>query len=369
MRIVQLLPELNEGGVERGVVDFNRELVQRGHDSIVISAGGRLAAQIEADGGCHLLCEVASKNAFSAWPRVLQLRRLLRELQPDIVHARSRVPAWLAWLANRPLGLPFVTTVHGFNSVNAYSKVMTYGDRVICVSGAIREHVKKHYNVPEEKLRVIPRGIDLEQFDPEHLDQAFMAEFRQRYQLQRRCVISSVGRVTQLKDYETLIAALVALKPQMPELTGLIVGGVREDKQDYFARLQAQVQQAGAADYIHFTGSQSKVAEIYALSTVVVCSSKKPESFGRAAAEALAMNVPVVASGHGGMLDIVRVDQTGYLFNPGDAATLAARLQQAAARSWSGLRPFVEENFSLEQMVAKTLSVYAELTPSQEGKG
>lgn len=369
MRIVQLLPELNEGGVERGVVDFNRELVQRGHESLVISAGGKLVPLITEAGGQHLIAEVASKNVVSAWPRVLQLRRMLRELRPDIIHARSRVPAWLAWLANRPLGLPFVTTVHGFNSVNAYSRVMTYGDRVICVSGAIREHVRKHYQVPESKLRVIPRGIDLEQFDPEHLDHCFMEEFRQRYQLQGRCVISSVGRVTQLKDYETLIAALVQLKPQLPELTGLIVGGVREDKQDYFARLQAQVRQAGAADYIHFTGSQSKVAEIYALSRVVVCSSKKPESFGRAAAEALAMNVPVVASGHGGILDIVREGQTGYLFNPGDVATLAARLQQAAGRSWSGLRPFVEENFSLEQMVEKTLAVYAELTATRGGQG
>lgn len=361
MRIVQLLPELNEGGVERGVVDFNRELVERGHQSLVISAGGKLVPLITAAGGRHLTAEVASKNVVTAWPRVLQLRRMLRELRPDIIHARSRVPAWLAWLANRPLGLPFVTTVHGFNSVNAYSRVMTFGDRVICVSGAIREHVRRHYNVSESKLRVIPRGIDLEQFDPERLDRTFMVEFAERYQLSGRCVISSVGRVTQLKDYETLIAALVALKPKMPELTGLIVGGVREDKQDYFARLQSQVREAGAEDYIHFTGSQSKVAEIYALSRVVVCSSKKPESFGRAAAEALAMNVPVVATGHGGILDIVREGQTGYLFTPGDASTLAARLQQAAEQQWTGLRPFVVENFSLNQMVEKTLAVYAEL--------
>ncbi len=369
MRIVQLLPELNEGGVERGVVDFNRELVQRGHQSLVISAGGKLVPLIEAAGGRHLACEVASKNAFNAWPRVLHLRRMLREISPDIIHARSRVPAWLVWLANRPLGLPFVTTVHGFNSVNAYSKVMTYGERVICVSGAIREHVRKHYHVPEEKLRVIPRGIDLEQFDPDNLDPAFLAEFRQRYQLEGRCVVSSVGRITQLKDYETLIAALVQLKPQLPALTGLIVGGVREDKQDYFARLQAQVREAGAQDYIHFTGNQSKVAEIYALSNLVVCSSKKPESFGRAAAEALAMNVPVVATAHGGMLDIVREGQTGYLFNPGDVVTLASRLQQAAGHPWSGLRSFVVENFSLEQMVEKTLAVYAELMASPAGQG
>jgi glycosyltransferase involved in cell wall biosynthesis len=368
MRIVQLLPELNEGGVERGVVDLNRELVQRGHQSLVLSAGGKLAPQIEAAGGRHVELDLAGKNPLTAWPRVLQLRRLLRELQPDVVHARSRVPAWLAWLANRALGLPFVTTVHGFNSVNAYSKVMTYGDRVICVSGAIRDYVRQHYGVAEAKLRVIPRGIDLGLFDPARLDQDFMQQFRQRYRLEGRCVISSVGRVTQLKDYETLIAALVELKKQLPQLTGLIVGGVREDKQDYFARLQAQVRSAGAEDYIHFTGSQAKVAEIYALSQVVVCSSKKPESFGRAAAEALAMNVPVVATGHGGMLDIVLEGRTGYLFNPGDVATLTARLQQAADQRWSGLRPFVVEQFSLGQMVDKTLAVYGELASPGAGR-
>ncbi len=361
MRVVQLLPEVNEGGVERGTVDLSRELVRQGVESIIISAGGKLAAAIEADGGKHLSFDIAGKNPFSAAPRIIGLRRLLDGLQPDLIHARSRVPAWLAWFANRPNPRPFVTTVHGFNSVNAYSRVMTYGDRVICVSGAIRDFVRQHYRVPEEKLVVIPRGIDLAAFDPERLDRAFMAEFADRYGLAGKFVVASVGRITQLKDYETFIAALVAARRSRPELVGLIVGGVREDKRDYFARLKRLVAAAGATGYIHFTGSQRRVAEIYALSDVVVCGSNKPESFGRAAAEALAMNVPVVASAHGGILDIVRPGETGALFPPGDQEALTAALLALDRSRLKPLRPFVAEHFTLEKMAAATLAEYRQL--------
>jgi glycosyltransferase involved in cell wall biosynthesis len=361
MRVVQLLPELNEGGVERGVVELSRELVKRGVESVVVSAGGRLAEQIEADGGRHVAFDVASKNPLSAWGRVRKLRRLLTELQPDILHARSRVPAWLAFLANRSLGIPFVTTVHGFNSVNPYSRVMTFGDKVICVSGAIRDYVREHYRVPEEKLVVIPRGVDLEAFDPGRLDREFIARFRQEHGLDGRCVVSNVGRITQLKDYETFIDALALARRQLPEILGLIVGGVRQDKQDYFRALKERVAAAGAEGFIRFVGSQSKVAEIYALSDLVVSSSKKPESFGRAAAEALAMDVPVVATGHGGVTDIVLDGVTGYLFPPGDAAALAALIVRARQTRFAGLRDFVAGQFTLERMVAETLTVYRDL--------
>lgn len=360
MRIVQLLPELNEGGVERGTVELNRELVHRGVQSIVISAGGRLAGQIDTDGGQHLRFDVASKNPLTAPWRILGLRRLFRELGPDIIHARSRVPAWLAYLANGGQR-PFVTTVHGFNSVNAYSRVMTFGDRVICVSGAIRDHVRQNYAVPDEKLVVIPRGVDLELFDPQRVDREFMAGFKSRYALEGKFVVSSVGRITQLKDYETFISALVQLKRVIPELVGLIVGGVHAERQDYFTRLRQQVKEANAEAYVYFTGSQTSVPEIYALSHVVVSSSKKPESFGRAAAEALAMNVPVVATNHGGVLDIVLEGRTGFLFAPGDAAGLTAAILRARETSFSGLREFVEKHFSLGRMVDKKLRVYGDL--------
>jgi glycosyltransferase involved in cell wall biosynthesis len=256
-----------------------------------------------------------------------------------------------------------VTTVHGFNSVNAYSRVMTFGDRVICVSGAIKEYIQTHYGVPDERTIVIPRGVDLALFDPARLDAGFMEEFRSRYALQGKFVVTSVGRITQLKDYETFINALVMVKKVIPDLVGLIVGGVHEDRKDYFSLLQLQIEAAVAGDFIKFTGSQSKVAEIYALTNVVVSSSKKPESFGRSAAEALAMGVPVVASGHGGILDIVRDGETGFLFPPGEAAMLAEKILAVRGKTFGNLRPFVVENFSLEQMVEKTVELYRCFSP------
>jgi glycosyltransferase involved in cell wall biosynthesis len=361
MRVVQLLPELNEGGVERGVVELSRELVRRGIESIVISAGGKQAARLGADGGRHVFFDAASKNLLSAPSRISRLSQLFEELNPDIIHARSRVPAWLAYLANRKRHRPFVTTVHGFNSVNRYSRVMAYGDRVICVSGAIRDYVVEHYNVSPEKLIIIPRGIDLEQFNPAHLNKSFMTEFSERFDLGGKFVVSTVGRITQLKDYETFISALHLLQKQRPDLVGLIVGGVREDKRDYFQRLKAQVASLHAGGTIHFTGSQSNVAEIYAMSDVVVSSSKKPESFGRSAAEALAMHVPVAASGHGGMLDIVLPGKTGQLFEPGDVQGLAKAIMGCQGLPRNTLRDFVRENFSLEKMVENTVTVYQSL--------
>jgi len=367
MRVVQLLPELNEGGVERGVVEFSREMARRGIESVVVSAGGRLAGQIEADGGRHILFDVCGKNPLTMLPRAFGLRRLLRRLHPDILHARSRVPAWLAFLANRSLRIPFVTTVHGFNSVNPYSRVMTYGDRVICVSNAIRDHIRRHYHVPDGKIVVIPRGVDLEQFDPAKVDRTFMAEFSRQYGLEGRFVVTNAGRITQLKDYETYIRAIGILRTEVPEILGLVVGGVRKDKEKYFESLRKLVTSLGLDGHLLFTGSQSSMAEIYALSRVAVSSSRKPESFGRSAAEALAMNVPVVATGHGGILDIVLEGNTGYLFSPGDAARLAAGILSCRRTPPTNLRNFVSRHFSLNKMVEETLRVYGSLNYKYNG--
>jgi len=283
LKIIQLLPELNEGGVERGVIELNREIVKLGYESIVISAGGKLQEQIEEEGGEHITFDVCSKNLFTAPGRIMKLRKLFQELKPDILHARSRVPAWLSYLANKKLDISFVTTVHGFNSVSAYSKIMSMGDSVICVSQAIKTYIQTYYATSEEKITVIPRGIDLEKFNPENIDKEFIKNFKKEYALNDKYIIATVGRITQ----------------------GLIVGGIREDKQDYFHILEALVKELDISDHIMFTGSQNKVSEIYALSDVVVSSSKKPESFGRSVAEALALNTPVVATDHGGVLDII----------------------------------------------------------------
>ena len=359
MRIVQLLPELNEGGVERGTMELSRELVKLGHESIVISAGGKLQEQIEQDGGKHITFDLCSKNPFTAPSRIIKLRNLLKDLQPDILHARSRVPAWLTYLANKKSGIPFVTTVHGFNSVSAYSKIMSMGDKVICVSGAIKSYIQKHYQTEEEKITVIPRGIDLEKFNPENLDKEFIENFTKEYTLEDKQIITTVGRITQLKDHQTFIRAIASVKQNSVNVVGLIVGGVREDKQAYFHSLESLVKELGLDDNIIFTGSQSKVAEIYALSNVVISSSKKPESFGRSVAEALALNTPVVATGHGGVLDIIVEGENGFFYPVGESEALAECIEQCGHLEFNGYN-YIKNNFSLEQMVENTMKVYRE---------
>jgi len=358
MRVLQILPELVEGGVERGTVELGRELVRRGHESWVISRGGPMTLDIEKDGGRHYTMDVASKNPLTVPMRVAELRKAFRQIGPDIVHVRSRVPAWLTSFAKKGMGIPVISTVHGFNSVNFYSRIMTRFDHTICVSEAVRRYIMEHYGINETGTSVIPRGVDMSVFDPAGLDGGFMEEFRRKYMLQGRYVIANVGRITQLKGIEVFIKAIAELRKKNPEVLGLVVGGVRSDKEGYSRMLMKEVESSGLKEHILFVGSQKKIAEIYEMSDIVVNTSLKPESFGRSAAEALAMERPVIASAHGGVLDIVIEGYTGWLFPPGDYGTLSEKIAEARQIKLRGMREFVRENFSLEQMVEKTLAVY-----------
>ncbi len=357
MRIVQLLPELNEGGVERGVVELNREYVKNGIESFVISNGGKLEEIIKKDGGTHLKFDVCSKNIFSVFSRVSKLKKILKQLNPDILHVRSRVPAWLIYLANKSLNIKVVSTVHGFNSVGFYSSIMTKADYVICVSNSIKEYIQKNYNTPNDIITVIPRGVDLEVFNPLNIDEDFIKSFKNEFNLDDKFIVSSVGRVTQLKDYETFIKAIALIKQTNEKVVGLIVGGVRSDKQEYLNSLKLLIKQLDLEENIVFTGSQSNIASIYALSDVVVSSSKKPESFGRAVAEAIALNTPVVATNHGGVKDIIVEDKNGYFFEIGDEKELSQKVLKAQDLKFDGYN-YIKENFSLENMLNMTLNVY-----------
>ncbi|NLF99190.1 MAG: glycosyltransferase family 4 protein [Lentisphaerae bacterium] len=372
MHILQILPALDEGGVERGAVELNREFVRRGHVSTVISCGGRLVPVVEREGGRHVTLDVKSKNPLTALPRAAALRHALAALRPDLIHVRSRVPGWLVRLANRPLRLPVVSTVHGFNSVSAYSRIMTAGERVICPSTAVLDYVRSHYGTPDERLRLIPRGIDPQRFDPVLTDPAFMADFRRRFAMEGRFVVLGVGRITQLKGYDVLIDATAAARDRLPAIKTVIVGGAESARADYAQTLRERVRSLGLDDHVVFAGSQSRVAEIYACGHVLVSGNRaKPEAFGRSMAEALAMGCPVIATRFGGALDIVREGVNGWLVEPGDAAQLADRLVEASRHTLTGLREDALARFSLDQMVNKTLAVYEEVLAARrtEKKG
>lgn len=360
MKIVQLLPELNEGGVERGVVELSREYIKDGFESIVISNGGKLDKQIELDGAKHIRFDVCSKSIFTVFTRVQKLKKILKELNPDIIHVRSRVPAWLVYFANKTLGFKVVSTVHGFNSVNFYSKIMTNADSIICVSRSIKDYIQKHYNTKEEQITVIPRGIDLNLFNKDNLDENFIADFKKEHDLSNNFIISSVGRITQLKDYETFINAIYLVKKDIPNIKALIVGGVRTDKKEYLKTLEELVNKSNLEKNIIFTGSQSKIAEIYNLSDVVISSSKKPETFGRAVAEAIAMNTPVIATNHGGVKDIIIENENGYFFEVGDFSNLSEMIFKSRELKFDGYN-YILKNFSLNSMLSKNLKLYQEV--------
>ena len=360
MRIVQVIPELNEGGVERGVVELNREFVKLGIESYIISNGGKLVNQIVQDGGNHIIFDVCSKNIFTSFSRIRGLKKILKDLKPDIIHVRSRVPAWLVHFVNKSLKIKVVSTVHGFNSVGFYSSIMQKSDAVICVSNSIKEYIQKHYNTPENKITVIPRGIDLELFNPKNIDNDFIENFKKEFNLENKFIISSVGRVTQLKDYETFIKAILIVKNEIPNVKALIVGGVRSDKEDYLNSLKNLIKELNLEDNIIFTGSQSKIEQIYASSDVVISSSKKPESFGRAVAEAICMNKPVIATNHGGVKDIIIENVNGFFFEVGDDKELARNILKSRTLVFDGYS-YISNTFSLENMVNKTIEVYKRL--------
>lgn len=368
MRIVQILPALNDGGVERGVVDANKRYVLAGHESWVISAGGYHVPSILRDGGCHVELSVKSKNPLTAPFRMWLLRRTLCQIRPDVIHFRSRVPGWLTLWANNSRGLhfPMVSTLHGLNHPGLYSSVMVRADRVICVSTAGRMFVHKHYSwVPEDRLVTIPRGVDTECFDPDKLDGDWIQEFRKAWRLEGKFIAAAVGRVSALKGIDVLIRAVAELKDEWPELTALVVGGSQKGQEHVFSELQILAKALGVDARVRFVGSQRKIPEIYALADVVCsCNVKKPESFGRTIAEALAMETPVIASAHGGVLDIIRDGQDGFLIPPGNVHALATALKNTRTATFQDLRKSIIRRFSVDKMVEATLKVYGELLAS-----
>ena len=365
MKILQILPELNSGGVERGTLEIAHFLAREGHGAMVVSNGGRMVATLENGGARHFKRPVHRKSPLSLL-QVSALRKLIRQEKPDIVHARSRVPAWIAWLAWRglkPGERPrFVTTVHGFNSVNLWSSIMARGERVIAVSDCIRDFVLKSYpKTRPEIIRVIPRGVELDDY-PHGFRPAdeWLARWRQEHpRLVGRTVFLLPGRITRLKGHEDFFDLIQALRREGRNVHGLVVGDVHPKKRAYLAELEAKVKSAGLLDDITFAGHRSDLREVMAVSDVVCSLSTQPESFGRTTLEALALGRKVLAYDHGGVAEQLRRFYPSGLAPLGDAEALLS----SARRILDGdqLPEQVVPPYTLEAMCRSTLAVYQEL--------
>ncbi len=365
MKIIQILPELNAGGVERGTLEIAAHLIREGHQAVVVSHGGRLVESLEKSGARHVTMPVHRKS-LAALLQIGPMRKLLTVERPDIVHIRSRVPGWITWLAWRgmdPATRPrLVSTVHGFYSVNSYSAIMTRGERVIAVSKSIRRYILENYpKTPAASIRVIPRGIEPGKYGT-HFQPT--SDWLTRWQTEQPTLLGKVtlllpGRITRLKGHEDFFNLVATLKKEGIPAHGLIAGDTHEKKLAYLRQLKESVLTLGISDDITFLGHRPDIREVMAVSDCVMALSQQPESFGRTVLEAMALGKPVVGYDCGGVGELLAdLFPTGRV-PLGDMARLL-HVTRAVIRDRPRPAP-VGEPFTLDALCHSTLAVYHEL--------
>ena len=367
--VLQVLPALGAGGVERGTVEIARALVEAGGRALVASAGGPLVPALEAAGARHFSLPLDRKNLAALIAQTAGLRRLILAEGVGIVHARSRFPAWAALMAARAAGVPFVTTYHGsynegFPGKRLYNSVMARGDRVIAISEHIAALVRERHGVGQDRLRVIPRGVDPARFDPTSVEPARLEALRQAWGLPAgRPVVLLPGRLTRWKGQAVLLRAASLLPEPRPVI---VLAGDAQGRDAYRVELEALASGAGAT--VRFPGPVEDMPAAMLLAEVVVHASTDAEAFGRTVIEAQAMGRPVIASDLGGPRETVEEGVTGWRVPPGDPAALSAAIaralsQPAEARAAmaAAARAAVLARYTTRAMQDATLAVYREL--------
>ncbi|MDO8661940.1 MAG: lipopolysaccharide heptosyltransferase II [Candidatus Omnitrophota bacterium] len=356
MNILQILPELNVGGVETGTLDLSKYLVRLGHKAIVVSAGGSLVKDLEALGGVHYQLPVHKKSIFSMIKAIPLLIEIIKKEKIDIVHARSRVPAWIAFFACRETKTVLITTCHGYYKKHPFSYVMGWAKRVIVLSNVIARHMIEDFSVPHERIRLIPRSVDLEKFKYFDPDKKRGKEFN----------IGIIGRITPLKGHLYFIKAMAKAARVIPQLKIWIVGDAPSSRQAYKEQIQVLVRRLGLAHCTEFLGTQKNIPEILSNLDLVVLATTTHEAFGRVIVEAQAAGVPVVATEVGGVVDIIEHGRTGLIVPPSDPQSMAEAVikifkDPELARNLSeAAYQKVKEKYNVELMVDNTLNVYQE---------
>ena len=365
------MPRLSLGGVERGTVDIAAALCQAGARSLVVSAGGEMVRELERAGVEHITLPSNSKNPVTMAANARRLARIVREKQVDILHARSRAPAWSAWRAARATKRPLVTTFHGTYGLGnrakrRYNAVMARGARVIAISDFIAEHVQRIYKTDPARIAVIHRGVDTAVFDPKQVPPARIIQLANRWRLPDGVpVVMLPGRLTRWKGQTVFVEALAKL--QRRDLCAVIVGP-DQGRTAYSEELEGLVREHELGGIARLVDETRDMPAALMLADIVVSASTDPEAFGRVIAEAGAMGRPVIASDHGGAREQIIEGETGWLVPPGDADALAAAIERALSVSKTARASMarlamerVRENFSKTSMCDQTLAVYREV--------
>ncbi len=380
MNVLQVIPQLDAGGAERTTLEVAQAVVAAGGRALVASAGGRLEAELAAVGGELVRLPAGSKNPWTVWRNAERIAAIVRAEDIDIIHARSRAPAWSAkWAAGRT-GAHFVTTYHGtYNGRTGlkrwYNAVMASGELVIANSNFIADHIRVQHPFAADRIRVIPRGVDLDSFNPRAVAPQRVADLAAAWSIDwpaQRLIALFPARLTGWKGQRETLAALGQLKAEGVALPLTLFAGDAQGRDAYLAELESLIGQYELDADVSIVGHCTDMPAAFAMADIALTPSVEPEAFGRTAAEAGAMHVPVIAADHGGAREVVLPGQTGWRVEPGNPAALAAAIREAVSMP-AGLRTemgeraahYIWTQFSTRALQAATLHVYDEVLNSQ----
>ena len=360
LTIVQVLPALNSGGVERGTLEISKYLVFKKHRSLVISGGGRMVQNLVQDGGEHFKLAIGEKTIFSLL-LIPKLIKILSKNNVDIIHIRSRFPAWIIFIAIRfmreKIRPAIVTTFHGPYSINKYSSIMAKGDAVIAVSKMIKIYIMNNYKINPKKIFLNYRGVDQKEFP--YLfkpNKSWLKKWnKDNPKIKGKIILTLPARVTRWKGQIDFLNIIKLLSIDFPDIHGLIVGNVAVNKSNFLKELKDKVRELGIDESISFIGHRSDLREIMSISKIVFSLSNEPEAFGRTTIESLKIGVPVIGYNHGGVGEQLKEVFPQGIIKKNDIFT-AVNL----CKKWLKKTPKVIKThlFNLETMQSKTLKIY-----------
>ncbi|RTK93097.1 MAG: glycosyltransferase [Rickettsiales bacterium] len=371
--ILQVIPALTSGGVERGTLEIAKKVVESGNVSIVISNGGTLVDKLEQEGSLHIHLDVASKNPFTIWRNAGKIADIIRLHNVDIIHARSRAPAWSCYLAAKSTKIKLITTFHGiYNFKNRikkyYNSIMTEGIKVIAVSNFVSTHIIENYKIKDkEKIVVIHRGVNHAEFSKQHLSDEILYKFREKYNVPINSpIILLPSRMTRWKGHLYLIEALNKIK----DLNFYCILAGDLSKHPHFVNnIQDKIREYKLQNRVQLFGNEPNMLGLYGIADIVLSTSIEPEAFGRTIIEAQSMEKIVIATNIGGACETIQDNVTGFHVQPKNSVDLAKKIQLALEilgtekekEITQAARASVIKDFSLKLMLEKTLNIYNEV--------
>jgi glycosyltransferase involved in cell wall biosynthesis len=371
--ILQVVPALISGGVERGTLEIAKNIVDAGYNSMVISAGGPMVDSLVESGSEHIELNVASKNPFIMWKNARKIANVIRNKNVDIVHARSRAPAWSCYMAAKATNIKLITTFHGvYNFKNFikkfYNSVMTEGEQVIAVSNFVKKHIVENYKVDSNKITVIHRGVNHNEFNKKKNSASKLKSFREKYNVPANTpVLLLPSRMTFWKGHTVLIDALEKIKHLN---FYCIMAGDLAKHPAYISRIKEKIHNYKIQNHIQLFGNEPDMIGLYGISDIVLSTSIEPEAFGRTIIEAQAMEKLVIATNIGGACETIQDGANGFHVKPNESVALAQKIEHClsligskqAENMTNNARKTASENFSLDKMLKNTLSIYNDIS-------